>query len=161
LVSGDNDAERKTLEQYFRADRIYFNQNPQGKMDFIKSLQSQGKNVLMTGDGLNDSGAFLQSNVALSIADDIYHFSPAGDAIVDASKFKQFDRFIQFSKDALVIVKMNFVISILYNIIGLSFAITGNLSPVVAAVLMPISSVSVVGFATLATRVWAHRRFSE
>lgn len=53
-------------------------------MNFIKNLQEQGCNVLMAGDGLNDAGAFMQSNVALSVADDIYHFSPAGDIIIES-----------------------------------------------------------------------------
>ena len=120
-------------------------------MDFIRELQQQGKNVLMTGDGLNDAGAFMQSQVALSIADDIYHFSPAGDAIVDATKLGQLYRFIRFAHQSVGIVRISFAISLLYNLIGLSYALSGHLSPVVAAILMPISSVSVVAFATFAT----------
>lgn len=157
LLSGDNDSERETLKKYFKETRIYFNQQPQDKMDFIKSIQGQGKNVLMTGDGLNDAGAFLQSNVALSIAEDIYHFSPAGDAIIDATKFNTLYKYISFARKSLTIVKLSFFISILYNIIGIGFAITGHLSPVIAAILMPVSSISVVAFATFTTRLWARR----
>lgn len=160
LLSGDNDSERENLLQYFDADKIHFNQQPADKKAFIESLQTEGRNVLMTGDGLNDAGAFMKSDVALSIADDIYHFSPAGDAIIDAKRFHQLLRFISYAKSALSIVKLSFIISFLYNIIGLSFAITGNLSPVVAAILMPISSISVVAFATFATRFVASKRLS-
>jgi Cu+-exporting ATPase len=151
LLSGDNDSEREKLKSYFEPSKMFFNQKAQEKMDFIRSLQQQGKKVLMTGDGLNDAGAFLQSEVALSIADDIYHFSPAGDAIVDASKLGQLGRFIKFAHQSLKIVKISFTISFLYNIVGLSYALSGHLSPVVAAILMPVSSVSVVAFATFAT----------
>ncbi len=151
LLSGDNDSEREKLKTYFEPSKMFFNQKAQEKMDFIKSLQLQGKKVLMTGDGLNDAGAFLQSEVALSIADDIYHFSPAGDAIVDASQIGQLGRFINFAHQSLRIVKISFAISFLYNIVGLSYALSGHLSPVVAAILMPVSSVSVVAFATFAT----------
>lgn len=157
LLSGDNDSERKNLEGYFKAENLYFNQQPADKMSFIQQLQTKHKNVLMTGDGLNDAGAFMQSDVALSIADDIYHFSPAGDAIIEAGKFHQLYRFILYARKSLTIVKWSFVISILYNIVGLSFAITGNLSPVVAAILMPISSITVVAFATATTRVMASK----
>jgi Cu+-exporting ATPase len=136
---------------------MHFNQQAQQKMDFIHALQQNGKNVLMTGDGLNDAGAFLQSEVALSIADDIYHFSPAGDAIVDASKLGHLYRFILFAHQSLRIVKISFAISFLYNIVGLSYALSGQLSPVVAAILMPVSSVTVVAFATFAT-TWKARR---
>lgn len=157
LLSGDNDSEKKKLEAYFESSNMHFNQQPVDKMEFIKSLQAKGKNVLMTGDGLNDAGAFMQSNIALSIADDIYHFSPAGDAIVEASNFGKLNNYIAYAKKSLIIVKISFAISLLYNLIGLSFAISGNLSPVVAAILMPVSSISVVGFATLATRLLARR----
>ena len=151
LLSGDNDAEREKLSKYFDPAKMFFNQQAQEKMDFIRELQLQGKNVLMTGDGLNDAGAFMQSQVALSIADDIYHFSPAGDAIVDATKLGQLYRFIRFAHQSVDIVRISFDISLLYNLIGLSYALSGHLSPVVAAILMPISSVSVVAFATFAT----------
>ncbi|MCK9412709.1 MAG: heavy metal translocating P-type ATPase metal-binding domain-containing protein [Prolixibacteraceae bacterium] len=151
LLSGDNDAEREKLSHYFEPAKMHFNQKAQEKMDFIHNLQQQGKNVLMTGDGLNDAGAFLQSEVALSIADDIYHFSPAGDAIVEAAKLGQLYRFILFARQSLSIVRISFAISFLYNLVGLSYALSGELSPVVAAILMPVSSVSVVAFATFAT----------
>ena len=157
LLSGDNSAEKEHLKSYFEEANMHFNQQPADKMEFIKDLQNSGKQVLMTGDGLNDAGAFMQSDVALSVADDIYHFSPAGDAIIEAVQFNKLNRFINYAKRSLVIVKISFVISLLYNLIGLSFAISGNLSPVVAAILMPVSSVTVVGFATLSTRLLARR----
>ena len=155
LLSGDNNTEQARLNAYFNTSQLHFKQSPQDKMNFIQKLQNESKTVLMTGDGLNDAGAFMQSDIALSIADDIYHFSPASDAIIDASKFHLLGRFIAFSKKALQIVKINFAISFLYNIVGLSIALSGNLSPVVAAILMPISSITVVAFATFAVKISA------
>ncbi len=160
LLSGDNDSERENLKKYFEPAKMFFNQQAQVKMDFIRDLQQKGKNVLMTGDGLNDAGAFMQSEVALSIADDIYHFSPAGDAIVEAAKLGQLYRFILFARQSLSIVHISFAISFMYNLIGLSYALSGELSPVVAAILMPVSSVSVVAFATFATTWKAKKIFS-
>jgi Cu+-exporting ATPase len=153
VLSGDNDSEKAQLSNYFKLENMHFNQTPADKMTFIDNLKTQGKKVLMMGDGLNDAGAFLNSDVAVSIADDVYHFSPAGDIIVKADEFKSFNRFIMLAKRSLTIVKLSFLISFFYNIIGLSFALSGNLSPVVAAILMPLSSVSVVAFATFATQI--------
>ncbi len=157
LLSGDNDSEKANLEKYFDTDKIIFNQKPQDKKDFIANLQKQGKTVLMTGDGLNDAGALMQSDVALTIADNVYHFSPAGDAILEAAKFDKLYSFINFTKKAMNIVKLSFTISFIYNVIGIAFAVTGTLSPVIAAILMPISSVSVVAFATFVTRFVGRR----
>lgn len=153
LLSGDNDSEKDFLKNYFDEDKIKFEQTPQDKMNFIKALQEQGNNVLMAGDGLNDAGAFMQSNVALSVADDIYHFSPAGDIIIEAQKFNLIEEVIKFAKDSLKIVKISFAISFLYNVFGLFYALSGNMTPVVAAILMPISSVSVVAFAIFGTKL--------
>ncbi len=152
LVSGDNSSEAKNLSAFFETGNMLFNQKPGDKADFIRNLQNQKHTVLMTGDGLNDAGALMQSDVALTIANKVYHFSPASDAVLESNKFETLARFIKFTRTSLNIVKLSFTISFLYNIIGISFAITGNLSPIVAAILMPISSVSVVAFATFATR---------
>lgn len=153
LVSGDNDAEAANLSGYFEKDKMLFNQKPGDKAAFIKNLQAKGHTVLMTGDGLNDAGALMQADVALTVADKAYHFSPASDAVLEAGQFGRLANFIGFTQTALNIVKISFAISFLYNIVGISFAITGNLSPVVAAILMPVSSVSVVAFATFVTRL--------
>ena len=152
MITGDNNAEEKTLSKYFGKENMRFNQKPGDKAEFIKELQDRGETILMTGDGLNDAGALMQSDVALTIADKVYHFSPASDAVLEADKFSQLAKFVGFTKTSLKIVKVSFAISFLYNVIGIAFAISGNLSPIVAAILMPISSVSVVAFATFVTR---------
>jgi Cu+-exporting ATPase len=160
MLSGDNDNERAYLSRFFDKDKIHFEQKPQDKMDFILKLQSEGSRVLMTGDGLNDAGAFIKSDVAMSVADDIYHFSPAGDIIIDSARFDKVPAFLDYCKKSLIIVYISFGISFLYNIIGLSFALSGNLSPVIAAILMPVSSISVVAFATFSTRLLAKKVLS-
>jgi len=106
----------------------------------------------MTGDGLNDAGALMQSDVALTIANKAYQFSPASDAVLEADKFDKLSRFIGFTRISLRIVYLSFTISFLYNVIGISIALAGIMTPVIAAILMPISSVSVVAFATFTTR---------
>ncbi|MCG6186590.1 heavy metal translocating P-type ATPase [Maribellus maritimus] len=153
LISGDNNAEAQNLSEYFEGDKMHFNQKPGDKAELIQQLQQQGETILMTGDGLNDAGALMQSDVALTVADKVYHFAPASDAVMEAGQFQRLAKFISFTKTSLNIVKLSFTISFFYNIIGIAFAITGNLSPIVAAILMPISSVSVVAFATFATRL--------
>jgi Cu+-exporting ATPase len=159
LLSGDNDSEKKNVSNFFKKDNIRFNQKPQDKKAFIKGLQMKGNKILMTGDGLNDAGALMQSDVALSVADDVYHFSPAGDAVLEADKFKFLTKFIEFTQTSLNIVKFSFLISLLYNIIGITVALSGLLSPVIAAILMPASSISVVAFATFVTRFYGRKNF--
>ena len=154
ILSGDNDSELPTLKSIFpERTKFLFNQSPEDKLNTIKTLQKNGKEVLMVGDGLNDSGALKQSDVGIVVSEDVNNFSPSCDAILDADHFSFLPHYLQFSKLAIRLIWSAFLISFLYNIVGLAFAISGNLEPVVAAILMPISSISVVIFATLSTRI--------
>jgi Cu+-exporting ATPase len=154
LLSGDHEGEKHRLEALLPGlIPMYFNQKPEDKLFFVKELQDQGKKVMMVGDGLNDAGALAQSNVGIAISEDINVFSPACDGILDASKFKYLSQYIGASKKAIKIIKLSFVLSLLYNIFGLYFAVTGQLEPVIAAILMPLSSISIVAFTTLATNL--------
>jgi len=157
LLSGDNDAERLSLEPYFTHDKMHFSQSPADKLNYIAELRKQGRHVLMIGDGLNDAGALMESNVGISIADDIYHFSPACDAILESSGFGNLYKLIRFTNKSFMVLKASFVISFFYNVIGLSFAVRGMLSPVIAAILMPVSSVTVVAFCTFSIAWFARR----
>ncbi|MCB4808834.1 heavy metal translocating P-type ATPase metal-binding domain-containing protein [Tamlana sp. 62-3] len=154
ILSGDNASELNNLKKLLPSKtKLIFNQKPNDKLEYIKHHQNNGANVLMIGDGLNDAGALAQSNVGIAISENINVFSPACDAILDASKFNQLYHYIKASKTAIKIIKWSFVFSFFYNAIGLYFAITGQLMPVIAAILMPLSSISIVVFTTIATNI--------
>ncbi|WP_298898749.1 heavy metal translocating P-type ATPase metal-binding domain-containing protein [uncultured Psychroserpens sp.] len=154
ILSGDNEGELENLKKLLPSKtKLIFNQKPDDKLEYIKYHQSEGAKVLMVGDGLNDAGALAQSNVGIALSENVNVFSPACDAILDASKFKQLNKFIKASKRAIDIIKWSFALSFIYNIIGLYFAVTGQLSPVIAAILMPLSSISIVVFTTIATTI--------
>ena len=152
LLSGDNDNQRIILTNYFPIQsKLLFNQSPSDKMATVEELQKSGSTVMMVGDGLNDAGALKKSDVGVTIAEDINAFSPACDMILAAEQFGLLDQFLAFTKSCKKIVVASFIISFLYNIVGITLAVQGLLSPVVAAILMPVSSISVVGFSTIAT----------
>ncbi|MFY0689229.1 MAG: heavy metal translocating P-type ATPase metal-binding domain-containing protein [Cyclobacteriaceae bacterium] len=146
LLSGDNHVEKVRLDPYFNETR--FNQTPEDKLNFVEGIGADA-DVMMVGDGLNDAGALQKSKVGISISDDVYMFSPASDAILQSESLSRFSNFLSFSKVAVRTVWIAFAISFSYNLVGLSFAFTGLLTPLVSSLLMPISSVSVVGFITL------------
>lgn len=158
VISGDNNAEQRVLEKIFGAGtQLLFEQSPQSKLDFVKCLQQQKRKVIMIGDGLNDAGALQQSDAGIVISDDINNFSPGCDAILDGKQFAYLNRLLEYCRKEKQIIYGSFMISILYNIIGLSYAVQGHLSPVIAAILMPVSSVSIVLYTTLMS-AWLARK---
>ena len=162
VLSGDNDGERANLEAILPKDTEFiFNQKPEEKLEFIKNLQQNGQNVMMVGDGLNDAGALAQSNVGISISENVNVFSPACDAILDASEFFRLNYFLKLSQKSIFIIKMSFVLSLLYNVVGLSFAVTGNLLPLVAAIIMPLSTITIVSFVTLMSNYFSNSNLKD
>ncbi len=160
LLSGDNAKERERFAGLFGADAaLCFNQSPQKKLEFINELQKDKKTVMMVGDGLNDAGALKQSDVGIAVVENISAFSPASDVIMSAGMVPHLHKTIRFSRTAVRIVKLSFLISSVYNVVGLTIAASAKLSPIVCAILMPLSSITVVAFACGMTNYMGKRVF--
>jgi len=145
LLSGDHNKQRAILADLFgEKSELLFEQKPIDKLHYIEQLQQNGKRVMMIGDGLNDAGALQQSNVGITLADDINNFTPSCDAILDAEKFSLLPSVLKLAQYARYIIGFSFIISIVYNLIGLFFAMQGLLRPMAAAILMPCSTLSIV-----------------
>lgn len=161
LLSGDRDTERNRFGHLFPVGQMHFGQSPFEKRDRICALQQNGHKVLMLGDGLNDSGALRQSDVGISVVDDLAQFTPACDAILEAERLQTLPQLMRFSRLSLKVVRVGFTTSFLYNTTGIILAVQGLVSPVVAAVLMPLSSITVVIIGTIGTELVARRVFSK
>lgn len=158
LLSGDTEKDSDAMLKYFDTkEKLFFNQSPADKLNFIDKLQRNSSKVMMIGDGLNDAGALKKADIGISVTEDTSHFSPASDVIMDASVFEKLPAILRFTKNTRSVIHASFVLSLLYNLVGLSYAVQGTLSPLIAAILMPISSVSVIIFTTLVTTYCAKK----
>ncbi len=162
VLSGDNDAEAQRFDDIFQAKaKMVFNCSPHQKLAYLQKVQARDEKVLMLGDGLNDAGALQQSEVGISLCEKDISFFPASDALLMADSFPKLDRFLALAKRSKSIIYIAFVLSFLYNGIGITIALLGYLSPVMAAILMPISSVTVVLYTTLRSAYLARQTLSK
>lgn len=158
LLSGDHNQEANALSSFFEENEsMRFKQSPQDKLEFIQQMQRHGRKVMMLGDGLNDAGALQQSNLGVVIAENTNNFTPACDAILHAEEFEKLPAYMKLARSGVRIVNRAYYIAFIYNVIGLSFAVTGTLSPLIAAILMPLSSVTIVLFGVLSGNLMAYR----
>ncbi len=152
LLTGDNDRQKSALEDQLGPEaKLLFQQAPQHKLDYVQDLQKHGREVLMLGDGLNDAGALSQSDCGLVLTEQNGSFTPASDGVLHADSFGLLSTFFRFAKASVRLVYLAYSLAFIYNVIGLSFAVQGALSPVIAAILMPLSSITIVVFGLLSS----------
>ena len=159
LLSGDTEREKMRFVDIFGEKNIHFNQKPIDKLEFLKNLKAknlkenkqESQSIFMIGDGLNDAGALKQSDFGIAISENQEEFSPACDAILRAEALPKLAKFMRYASQTIWVVRFGLLISLCYNLVGLSFAVSGTLSPIVAAILMPLSSITVVGMGVFLT----------
>lgn len=158
LLSGDNDRQQSFLQGLFGNNgKLLFRQQPVDKLNYIAAQQAKGDKVLMIGDGLNDAGALQQSNVGITLASDVNNFTPSCDAILDAKRFAWLPGLLKLAKSGRQIINFTFVLSVIYNIVGLTISMQGLMSPLIAAILMPASTITIVLVTTGLSSLMARR----
>lgn len=159
VLSGDNNKSQSYLtKQFNRKVEFQFNQSPENKLNYISQLQQSKQLVMMIGDGLNDAGALQKSNIGIAVVDNTIQFSPASDAILLANKLPYLNQFIKAANLSKQLIILTFIISLIYNVVGLYFSITAQLSPIIAAILMPLSTISIVAI-TLIGSIYIEKKY--
>lgn len=158
IFSGDNDSEKSYLKSQFSGfHKMRFHMKPEEKSKAVQMLSKEGP-VAMVGDGMNDSAAIQQGDMGIAITETLNGFYPTSDAVLLGDSFEKLPALFELGRYTIQILKISLVFSLLYNATGLAFAITGHLTPVIAAILMPLSSVSVVLLNTILVRYKARKQ---
>ncbi|GAB4434921.1 MAG: heavy metal translocating P-type ATPase metal-binding domain-containing protein [Turneriella sp.] len=158
LLSGDSDRERSRFAQYFAdSGELYFNATPARKAEIIAAMRKNGA-TMMIGDGLNDAEALRAADLGVALTENHSNFSPASDAILSAESLHRLPQLISQAAQARRTAIAAYAVSFGYNIFGIGVAVAGDLTPLFCAILMPISSLSVIGLAFASARLGAALR---
>ena len=156
LLSGDDGADADDWAPFF-GGRVRFRQSPDDKLAFVEARRRAGARVLMIGDGLNDAGALAAADAGLAVSDDTACLVPACDAVIGGDAVPRLPALLAIARRARQVIVLCFAVSVVYNVLGLGLALTGRLTPLATAVLMPVSSLTVIGLAAGAMR-WIGRK---
>jgi Cu+-exporting ATPase len=144
LLTGDNDQAAKVTSQEAGFDDYKAEVFPEDKLKIVSEYQKDGKIVAMVGDGINDAPALTQSNVGIALGTGTDIAIESGDIILMSGDLNGVPNAIKLSKLTLSTIKQNLFWAFVYNIIGVPLAALGLLNPMIAALAMSFSSVSVV-----------------
>ena len=143
LLSGDHATEAPRWASAFGA-RMKFRQSPEDKLAAVRAAQAARHRVAMIGDGLNDAGALAAADVGIAVSDETACLVPACDAVIRGDQLPRLPVFLAYTRRARRVIMLCFAVSIAYNWLGLTLALTGRLTPLATAILMPVSSLTIV-----------------
>jgi Cu+-exporting ATPase len=144
LLTGDNNEVAKGISQKVGFDDYKAEVLPEDKLNIVSEFQNKGKIVAMVGDGINDAPALVQSNVGIAMGTGTDVAIESGDIILMSGDLNGVLKAIKLSRLTLATIKQNLFWAFIYNIIGVPLAALGLLNPMIAALAMSFSSVSVV-----------------
>ncbi len=144
LLTGDNPRAARAVAQAVGVERVLAEVTPSGKLEEIARLQREGHRVGMVGDGVNDAAALAQADLGIAMGTGVGAAIEAADISVLSGDLRGVARALRLSRETYTIVLQNLGWAFGYNLIALPLAMTGLLSPALAAVAMGLSSITVV-----------------
>ena len=143
MMSGDSPMAVEHLARQLGITDWHAEALPQDKAAAIAALSAQGKKVLMVGDGLNDTAALAAAHVSISPASALDAARVASDIVLLGSDLEPIPEALGVARKATARIRENFRIATLYNVIAVPVAVIGLATPLVAALAMSLSSITV------------------
>jgi len=151
LLSGDNEKSAEAIAKKLSIDEYYGNATPQTKLEFVRKLREKGESVAMAGDGINDAPALSAADVGIAMGNGTDVAMESADVMLVKGDLQGIVRAIRLSREVMRNIRQNLFFAFIYNIAGIPIAagvlypfIGVLLNPMIAALAMSFSSVSVI-----------------
>jgi cation transport ATPase len=144
LATGDKPQVAMLVADQLNCDGVLALANPQRKLQFVRDLQKDGERVLMVGDGINDAVALSQADIGVALATGAELTAQAADVLMVTSRLTVVADFLSLAKKTKRIMLQNLFWAFAYNMAALPLAAAGKLNPMIAAIAMALSSITVV-----------------
>ena len=150
MITGDNKETAEKIGKELEIDKIISNVSPKEKADIVKRLKSENRNVMMCGDGINDSPALANSNIGVSVKSGTDIAVDSSDVILIKNDLSSILKLINISENTVKNIKQNLFWAFFYNIlmipiaIGVLKPINISINPMIASLAMVISSLTVI-----------------
>jgi Cu2+-exporting ATPase len=145
LLSGDKQEVADYMADKLGIDEVIAEVMPDEKDNVIKQKQQQGHLIAMVGDGINDAPALVRADVGIAMGSGTDVSIDSADIILVNGELEKIPLAAELSRATLKTIKQNIGISIVYNIIMVPLAMAAMITPLVAAIAMPLSSLLVIG----------------
>lgn len=144
ILSGDHHQAVASVAERVGIDSWYAEQNPKMKMEFIESLQAEGKTVLMIGDGINDAPVLSVASVSMTVSGASELANSTADFIITGKSLIYIDNAFETGAKSQAVIRQNLSWALAYNLLAVPFAAAGLIVPWMAALGMSLSSLLVV-----------------
>lgn len=146
IISGDKTATTENFARNVGIDIFLGETSPKEKIDYIKELKKKApaKTVMMIGDGINDAAALAEADIGIALSSGTDLAKASSSIIIFKNFLDKIPLLINYAKRINTITLQNFSWAVVYNVVGVGLAISGMLNPLIAAIMMMLSSITVV-----------------
>lgn len=145
LLTGDREQAAIAIARRLGGMEVIAEVLPEEKDQVVKALQAEGERVAMVGDGINDAPALVRADVGIAMGSGTDVSISSADIVLMSCELEKVRLAIGLSRRTLSTIRQNIGISIAYNLIMVPLAMAAVVTPLVAAISMPLSSLAVIG----------------
>ena len=143
ILSGDKEVNVEKFAKSIGVDKYHSNKSPEEKLDFIKNKQLEEK-IIYVGDGVNDSPSIKQADIGITTSSSSQIAQVAGDILIHKGGLDTISEIFKLSKKSKSRIYQNLFLAFVYNTSMIPLAVSGEITPNLAALAMALSSISVV-----------------